>query len=137
MFNTYLIMIGEKIIAILIGVTICIIWITLIIVIKIKNDINKLKTFNKELIDAIKRYNDNTAYCINDVINLSKDIQVLLSYVKIIDKRTGSVIKVTDSMYNRIRAIQNIAKNSSYNKKMNNTSSNINKTNTKLKTAEK
>lgn len=137
MFNTYSIMTGERIIAILIGVTICIIWVIFIAVVKIKNDINKLKTFNKELIDTIKRYNDNTAYCINDVINLSKDIQILLSYVKIIDKRTGSVVKVTDSMYNHIRAIQNIAKNSSYNKKMNNTSSNINKTNTKLKTAEK
>lgn len=137
MFNAYLIMIGETIIAILIVATICIIWVILTIFSKIKNDIIKLKILSNELIDITKRYNDNTAYCINDVINLSKDIQILLSYVKIIDKRTGSVIKVTDSMYNRIRAIQNIAKNSSYNKKMNNTSSNINKTNTKLKTAEK
>lgn len=130
-------MIGKIIITILIGITIGVIWFIFIIAVKIKNEVTKIKTFNKELIDVIKRYNDNTAYCINDVINLSKDIQVLLSYVKIIDKRTGSVVKVTDSMYNRIRAIQNIAKNSSYNKKMNNTSSNINKTNTKLKTAEK
>lgn len=130
-------MIEERIIAILIGATICSIWITLIIVIKIKNDVIKLKTFSKELIDAIETYNNNAIDYVDDTTHIAKDVQILLSYVKIIDKRTDSVVKVTDSMANRIRAIQNIAKNSSYNKKMNNTSSNINKTNTKLKTAKK
>lgn len=137
MFNAYLIMIGERIIAILIGVTICIIWVIFIAVIKIKNDITKLKTINEELLGIIKVYNNNAIDYISKSMDINEDIKILLSYVKIIDKRTGSVVKVTDSMYNRIRAIQNIAKNSSYNKKMNNTSSNINKTNTKLKTAEK
>lgn len=130
-------MIGERIIAILIGVTICIIWVIFIAVIKIKNDITKLKTINEELLGIIKVYNNNAIDYISKSMDINEDIKILLSYVKIIDKRTGSVVKVTDSMYNRIRAIQNIAKNSSYNKKMNNTSSNINKTNTKLKTAEK
>lgn len=130
-------MIGDKIIAILIGVTICIIWITFIIVIKIKNDINKLKTVNEELLGVIKMYNNNAIDHVNNFINVAKDIQILLSYIKIIDKRTGSIAKVTDSTNNRVKSIQNKAKNSSHNAKMNNPSSNIDKTNTKLKTAEK
>lgn len=130
-------MIGDKIIVMLIGVTVCITWITFIIVIKINNNINKLKTVNEELLDVIKMYNNNAIDHVNDFINVAKDIQILLSYIKIIDKRTGSIAKVTDSTNNRVKSIQNKAKNSLHNTKMNNPSSNINKTNTKLKTAEK
>lgn len=89
---------------------------------------------HNKILNILESIDDNI---FDDTDRIIKQNNIINSYCDKINKQLDTISKVTDSTNNRIKSMQNKAKNSLHNTKTNNSSSNVNKTNTKLKTAEK
>lgn len=124
---------------------VCVIIFNIIIWIDTYRKINEIgKSIKENFITSNSKHNKilNTLESIEDGIlddtdKIIKQNNIINSYCDKINKQLDTISKVTDSTNNRVKSMQNKAKNSLHNTKMNNSSLNINKTNTKLKTAEK